>query len=165
MKKEITIKEAQKLTSPNPFALLGTGKTDGSFNLMAVSWWMYTGNNPASLAVCLSNKGLSGDLIKEGKIFSLSVVSSSLKKSAFQCGTCSGRTHDKIAEFGIDVEKDEASGMIFVKDARLNFILQLTEAVTFGDHTLYLANVRKILGDPEKPALFAMKGYGELDTL
>lgn len=55
--------------------------------------------------------------------------------------------------------------MIFVKDARLNFILQLAETVPVGDHTLYLANVRKILGDPEKPALFAMKGYGELDTL
>ena len=165
MKKEITIGEAQRLTSPNPFAVLGTEKPDGTANLMAVSWWMYTSNHPASMAVCLSNKGLSGSLIRERKLFSLSVVGETLKTAAFRCGTCSGRDHNKAEEFGIETEKDEESGAVYVRDARVNFILKLTDSVPVGDHTLYLAEVQKIFGDDEKPGLFAMNGYGKLETV
>ncbi len=35
MQKIITIAEAQKLSSPNPFALLTTRKPDGTTNIMA----------------------------------------------------------------------------------------------------------------------------------
>lgn len=166
MKQEIAINEAQKLTSPNPFALLSVEKEDGGVNLMAISWWMYTSNNPASMAVCLSNKGFSGGMIKEKRTFALSVVSGEeLKEAAFLCGTCSGRDHDKAGEFSIELEKDSDTGVSYVKEARVNFILNLVDSVTRGDHTVYFAEVSKIFGDSEKPGLFAMNGYSKLDTV
>ena len=57
----VTISEAQKMSSPNPFGLISVKKENGDTNLMAVSWWTYTSNHPASIAVCLNNKTGSGN--------------------------------------------------------------------------------------------------------
>ena len=57
----MTIGQAQKLTSPNPFALLSVRKNDGTTNVMAVSWWNYASNHPATVTVCLSSKGRRRD--------------------------------------------------------------------------------------------------------
>lgn len=79
MLKEITIGTAQKLTSPNPFALLTAGRPDGGVNVMAVSWWTYASNHPPVLAVCLSKKGYSGGCIQREGTFTLSVVGEALR--------------------------------------------------------------------------------------
>ena len=100
----ITIGQAQRLTAPAPFGLLSVRKEDGSTNLMAVSWWTYLSNHPPSLGVCLSKKGLSGSLLEESGEFALSIVGESLREAALKCGGCSGRAHDKAAEFGIPLE-------------------------------------------------------------
>ena len=93
MKQELTIGAAQKLTSPNPFALLTVRKPDGNDNVMAVSWWTYTSNHPASLAICLSKKGYSGQCIQAEGRFAVNIVAEALHEAAFYCGTCSGRDH------------------------------------------------------------------------
>jgi len=69
----MTIGQAQKLTSPNPFALLSVRKNDGTTNVMAVSWWNYASNHPATVTVCLSSKGYSGQCIRESGAFGLNI--------------------------------------------------------------------------------------------
>ncbi len=61
----VNIGAVQKLTSPNPFALVSVSKPDGTTNLMALSWWTYVSNHPATIAVCLSKKGYTGELIRK----------------------------------------------------------------------------------------------------
>ena len=78
-------------------------KPDGTANLMALSWWTYVSNHPATTAVCLSNKGYSAELIRSNKEFGLNIVDESLKEAAFACGTCSGRTENKPETFGIEM--------------------------------------------------------------
>lgn len=163
MKQQLTIGAAQKLTSPNPFALLVVRKPDGSSNVMAVSWWTYTSNHPASLAVCLSKKGYSGSCIEAEGRFSVNIVADALRQAAFQCGTCSGRTHDKAAEFEIPLAED-ASGVCYVDASRVSFFCKLTNAVPVGDHVLYLAEIEKIVGDDTVRGLYAWNGYGSLGT-
>ena len=83
---DITIGQAQRLTAPCPFALLSTLRPDGGTNLMAVSWWSYLSNRPPMLGVCLSKKGLSGELIHASGEFALSIVDASLRDAALRCG-------------------------------------------------------------------------------
>ena len=54
---KLTIGQAQRLSAPSPFALLGTKSAGGKENFMAVSWWTYLSNHPPMLGVCLSDKG------------------------------------------------------------------------------------------------------------
>ena len=77
----MTIGQAQKLTSPNPFALLSVRKNDSTTNVMAVSWWNYASNHPATVTVCLSSKGYSGQCIRESGAFGLNIVGEPLKEA------------------------------------------------------------------------------------
>lgn len=163
MKQQITVGAAQKLTSPNPFALLTVRKPDGTPNAMAVSWWTYTSNHPASLAVCLSKKGYSGQCILNEGRFALNIVGEELSDAAFGCGTCSGRSMDKIAKFGIPLEEED--GLSYVCGNRVTFFCRLTQSVALEDHVLYLAEIEKIYGDEDVRGLYAWNGYGALRSV
>lgn len=67
----VNIGAVQKLTSPNPFARVSTLRPDGGANLMALSWWTFASNHPPLVAVALSKKGWSGELITENGEFGL----------------------------------------------------------------------------------------------
>ncbi|MCR5576578.1 MAG: flavin reductase family protein [Oscillospiraceae bacterium] len=162
---DLTIGQAQRLTAPCPFALLSTLRDDGGTNLMAVSWWSYLSNRPPMLGACLSKKGLSGELIRKSGEFALSIVDETLKEAALRCGTCSGRTADKAAEFGIALADAEKIAPQVVRDSRVVFECRLVDAREVSDHVLYIAEIVAIRGDADKKALFAFDGYGRLDTV
>lgn len=159
MKKEITIGQAQKLTSPNPFCIVSSRKEDGSTNVMALSWWTYVSNHPALVAIATSNKGMTGKNILEREYFAISLVGEELGEAAFKCGTCHGTDCDKAAEFGIPLTKAEDEPVAYVDGARLNIICRLKQAVDLEDHSLYIGEVLKIYGDEDVAAVYAMNGY------
>ena len=162
---KITIGQAERLTSPAPFGLLATVKEDGSVNLMAISWWTYLSNHPATIGVCLSSKGLSHSLIEANGEFTLSIVGEELKDSAIRCGSCSGRTVDKPAEFGIGLVPSECVAAPAVKGSRAVFECRLVSSAPAGDHVFYIAEAVNILGDASVNHLYAFDGYGRLDTV
>ena len=161
MKKEITIGQAQKLTSPNPFAVVSSIKEDGSTNVMALSWWTYVSNHPALIAIATSNKGMTGKNIMEREYFALSIVGEDLAAAAFRCGTCHGFDHDKAQEFGIPLTKTEDEPVEYVDGARLNLVCKLTKALDLDDHSLYIGEVLRIYGDEDIAAVYAMNGYSK----
>ena len=161
----VTIGAAQKLTSPNPFALVTARKPDGTTNVMALSWWTYVSNHPATLAVCLSNKGYTGSLIATDGRFALSIVGKELKEAALKAGACSGRDGDKAALLGIPLEEAEGFGPKLVSGSRLCFACTLTASYPMEDHTLYVGRIDRILADPSVEGLYAFQGYGALDTI
>ena len=161
----MTIGQAQKLTSPNPFALLSVRKGDGVTNVMAVSWWNYASNHPATVTVCLSSKGHSGQCIRESGAFGLNIVGENLKDAAMKAGSCSGRDMDKAAALGIPLTAQEGFSQEMVAGSRLWISCRLKDTLTVGDHVLYVGEVEAIMGDPSVKGLFAWEGYGRLDTV
>lgn len=161
----VNLGDIQKLTSPNPFTLVSTTKEDGTSNLMALSWWTYVSNKPAMVAVCLSKKGFSGELIKNTKEFGLNIVDESLKESAFMCGTCSGRSEDKADKFGIELmDADEISTKL-VKAHKAALECRLVDTADASDHVIYIAEVVAAHTNPEAKHLYAVNGYRTLDTI
>ena len=165
MLNEIPIGKAQRLTAPAPFALLSTRKPDGSTNLMAISWWTYLSNHPPMLGVCLSKKGLSGSLIHDNGEFGLSIVGQELRESALRCGTCSGRTIDKAAEFSIPLTDPVSISTPLVEGSRVLFECRLKDELEAGDHMIYTAEIVAVRGDEDVRQLFAWDGYGRLDPV
>ena len=162
---DISIGQAQRLTAPAPFALLSARRADGVDNLMAVSWWTYLSNHPPMLGVCLSKKGLSGSLIEQTGVFTLSVVGEALQDAALACGRCSGRDHDKAAEFGIPLEAAAAIPASLVSDSRAAFECRLVSQTEAGDHVFYLAEILACRGDAAIKQVFAWDGYARLGTV
>ncbi len=162
---EIAPGQAQRLTAPAPFALLSARRPDGSDNLMAVSWWTYLSNHPPMLGVCLSKKGLSGSLIEQTGVFTLSIVGEALRDAALACGRCSGRDRDKAAEFGIPLEAASSIPASIVSGSRAVFECRLTDSVNAGDHVFYLAEILCCHGDASVKQLFAWDGYSRLDPV
>ena len=161
----IDIRRAQKLGSPNPFALLTTKKPDGGDNVMAVSWWSYASNNPPLLTACLSNKGYSGELIREAGVFSLSLPGEGIKEAAFSAGTRSGRGVSKAEAIGLPLEQTEEGFPAAAAGSRVVFNCRLVNAYPAGDHTIYLGEVVSVYANPEVPALYALEGYSKLGTV
>ena len=162
---EITIGAAQKLSSPNPFGLVTAVKPDGTTNVMALSWWTYVSNHPATLAVCLSNKGYTGGCIARNGAFGLSLVGSELREAALKAGACSGRDMDKAAQLGIPLMELDGFAPGLVRGSRLCFACALVDSHPVADHTLYIGRIDRILADPGVKALYALQGYAALDTL
>ena len=159
---KVTINDAQKITSPNPFALVTTVRPDGGSNVMALSWWTYVSNHPATVAICTSDRGYTGGLIRENGEFTLSMPDASVSEAAFLCGTCSGRDRDKAKEFGIEFEDSETVGAPRVKNSALALECKLINTVPLGDHTMYIAEVTAVFADRERRPVFAAEGYRKL---
>ena len=161
----ITVSQAQKLTAPAPFALLSTMTPEGQANFMAISWWTYLSNHPPMLGVCLSKKGLSGSLIEKNGEFGLSIVGEELRDAAKRCGTCSGKTTDKVSEFGIPLTAASTILTPVVANSRVVFECRLKDQVEAGDHIFYLAEIVAVQGDSDVRQLFAWDGYARLDPV
>lgn len=161
----ITISDAQKITSPNPFVLIAAKKPDGTTNLMALSWWSYLSNHPATIGVCTSNRGYTGELIKEAGEFCLCVPDVSVKDSAIRCGTCSGRENNKAEMFGIELEDAETVDAKIVRKSALVLECKLKNTVDVGDHTLYIAEVSSCRADRAFTPVFAVDGYKRLSEV
>lgn len=161
----LTIAQAQQLTSPNPFALISTRTPEGKNNLMALSWWSYLSNHPATIGVCLSKRGFSGAQIAQTGEFCLCVPDETLRTAAYRCGSCSGRDHDKAAEFGIELVPAEKVAPMRVRSSRLVLECSLRQQVEVGDHVLYIAEVLGCYGNAQAAGLFAMEGYRRLDVV
>lgn len=162
---KITISQAQKLTSPNPFALVGTCDNNGRQNLMALSWWTYVSNKPATVAVCLSQKGFSGSLIKQNMEFTLNIVGENLKKEAFSCGCASGRDTDKVQQLSVKLLPSEHITPMRVEQSRVSFECKVMQHIPVHDHDIFIAEVLEIYGDDSIRQLYTLKGYSVLDTV
>ena len=162
--KEITIKQAEKLSAPNPFALVVSADEEGKPNVMAVSWWTYAANNPPTLLICLGMKSYTRELIEKTGEFTLCLADEALRDAAFRCGTCSGRTVDKAGEFAIALEPSAAVAPPYVRDSKVVFACRVADTAAAGDHRVFIAEVAAVYADEGKRHLFAMDGYARLDT-
>lgn len=162
---KLTIGQAEKLTSPNPFAILTASTPSGETNVMAISWWNYASNHPATITACLSKKGFSGNCISESGHFGLNIVGESLKESAFRAGTCSGRDGGKAEKLGIPLTDDMKAPQKMVEGSRLWMSCKLVNTLDIGDHVLYVGEVEDIEGDANVKGLYAFDGYSRLDVI
>ncbi len=161
---QITVSEAQKITSPNPFCLIGSLKEDGTTNLAAISWWSDVSNRMPALSAAISAKGYTNARIKATGVFTLNVVDGTLAEAAFNCGTSSGRDRDQAAENGIALVPAGDGLPMLVRDSAVSFVCRVVNEVEAGDHTLFVAKIEAVYGNEGKKPLFALDGYSRLGT-
>ncbi len=132
---------------------------------MALSWWTYLSNHPATIGICTSKRGYTGTLIQDSNEFCLCIPNEQLKEAAFRCGTCSGRERSKSEEFGIALKDSVRVKTKHVAKSALVMECRLQNIIDVGDHNFYIAEVLECYADPTVHPLFALDGYRRLDTV
>jgi flavin reductase (DIM6/NTAB) family NADH-FMN oxidoreductase RutF len=155
----------QKLTSPNPFGLITCRKDNGETNLMAISWWTYVSNKPATIAVSISKKSLSNELVRKNKEFALNIVDESIREAAFLCGTRSGRVENKAEKYNIELLDAKVISTQLVKAHKVAMECRVITIIEVADHDIFVAEVVETHLNPEKEHLYAVDGYKSLDTI
>lgn len=163
--KEFTFAQAQKLSSPSPFALVCALEEDGRTNLACFSWWTFLSNSPASLLFCAKHGRYTAQCAARASSFALCLVGEAIKDAAFRCGTVSGQRVHKADAFGIELFPCRDDGLMAPCASRLVFVCRLTQVIPLGDHDLCIGEVERVFGDPEARQLYAFDGYARLDAL
>ncbi|MBC5660281.1 flavin reductase family protein [Anaerosacchariphilus sp. NSJ-68] len=133
--------------------VIGT-KTREKENLMTAAWLSQVSSRPACIAVAVSEKHLTAEMIEKTGSFTVSVLSEEQYGEAYRCGTISGREADKTA--GELVEHDE-KGNPFLKDAAAYLSCKLLDTVKVTDHILFIGEVTEGNGTPKKDMVYCME--------
>ena len=162
--KAIDIPRSLRYSQPHLFALLVTEDADKR-NVMAVSWFCFASMKPPKMLACLSDKGYSGELIRQAGRFTLCVPTELIKDKAMEAGRCSGRTVDKAVQLGFEWVLPEGFDVPAAAGCRLAWALTLCDTMAAGDHTVYLADINAAALGSELDGLYAFNGYKELRAL
>ena len=162
--KEVNIKQATEITSPNPLVLICTKKEDNSLNIAPVSFFMYSSFNPPMIAFALHKTSNSGENVKRTNNAILVAPGISLKDAVMAYGSSNGEEKNKLKETPIVLQNIQGSDIQIPEDSRIAFIVSLERIIESGDHYIYLCNIKKIFADDTKEALFAWDGYAKVNA-
>ena len=156
--KEINIMEAIAITSPNPLTLICSEKPDGTVNLAPVGFFSYLSFNPPMIGFAMGKEAYTGNRIREiGKVI-VTLPGTSLSDTVMSCGLSSGKTTDKVKEFGIELAEIKGSTIKIPTHTKMAIVATLKQTIEVGDHYLYICDVDKFLADHTENALFSWDG-------
>ena len=142
--------EAFELASPFPYVMAVTLDKRERPNIIGLSWWTFTSWDPFMIAISVEHKRYSHECLEHHKEFVLCFPSEGQAKDAWLCGTKSGRDVDK---FQLTNFKPIQAGNIsvpMIDGVTVAYGCKIVNQIETGDHTLYIANVVSIYGDPKK---------------
>ena len=159
---QISLPKASKLTSPNPVTIVCTQKPDGGTNLATVSWWTYLSFNPNMIAYAMAKTSYSGEMVRSNKKVILTIHGVEIADAVMGCGSTTGKNTDKVAKFGIEMQKVPGSEIQIPLHSRVAIQCNLKEFIETGDHYLYICNVEQVYGNEQEEAVYAWNGYSQI---
>ena len=140
MKREIAREQAYRLIACGPVTLV-TSFYKGDMNVMAASWLAPVSYRPILLGLSVHQATLTHELIKKGQEFAINVPTHELVKQVRHCGTVSGRDQNKLKVTGLHEEGPRAIRPILIRECIAHIECAVVEAVSPGDHTIFIAEV------------------------
>ncbi len=107
-------------------------------NAMTVSFFSEVAHHPTTLWVSIARSAYTHALLEETSQFSLIVLNQTQSQIALDCGETSGRDQDKCAALNL---YGGPEGYLFLNDALASTACSVRQAVTVGDHTLFIADI------------------------
>ena len=148
--KELDKHEAFELASPFPYTLAVTLDERERPNIMGLSWWMFTSFNPLMIAISIGQGKYSHECLDHHKEFVLCFPSEGQEKDAWFCGTKSGRDIDKFKKTGFKPIPSKTIKTPTIEGVTVAYECKVTDQAETGDHTVFIAEVTAIQGNPEK---------------
>lgn len=121
--------------------ILCTVQFEQETNIITLAWTMIISRNPPIVAISVSPKRHSHDLIEGAKEFTLNIPTKQNIKEVFYCGTHSGRTVDKFAETNLTSLDGININCPRIKESIGHIECKVIDSKQYGDHTLFVGEV------------------------
>ncbi len=148
--KELDRHEAFELASPYPYVLAVTLDKRDRPNIIGLSWWMFTSWDPLMIAISVGHQRYSHECLEHHKEFVVCFPSEGQEKDAWVCGTKSGKRVDKFKETGFKTGPSKSVRPPVIDGVTVAYECKITDQMETGDHTIYVAEVVAMHGNPEK---------------
>lgn len=140
MKREISIDAAHRLISAGPLALV-TSFHRGDMNVMTAGWFSPVSYRPVLVGLSVHQATMTHDLIKKGGEFALNIPTWGMIRQVKFCGAISGRDQNKMRATGLHEEGPRHIRPILIQECIAHLECAVVNAVTPGDHTIFIAEV------------------------
>jgi flavin reductase (DIM6/NTAB) family NADH-FMN oxidoreductase RutF len=148
--KEINRHDAFELASPYPYTLAVTMDQRDRPNIIGLSWWMFTSWNPLMIAISVGHQRFSHECLKHHNEFVLCFPSEEQAKDAWFCGRKSGRELDKFQHTAFKPVHSREVKPPMIDGVTVAYECRIVNHIDTGDHTMFIADVVAIHGEPEK---------------
>jgi len=133
--------KAMEYLYPQPVAFLTTAAPDGRRNVMAVGWLMQASLEPTILAVGVSPRHYTHQLIEQTGVFAISLAGQGQADLINRVGSVTGRGSDKFADLHIDPVPGPQTGCPLINGAAVHFECAVENRITVGDHSVFFGRV------------------------
>ncbi len=115
-------------------------------------------DEPPSLLVCIHQNSYLVDAIRGTRVFCINLLSRDQKDISVHCAS-SVSEKDRFT-FG-EWERDENTGLHFLKGAQAVFICELVNEIEHGTHSIFLGDIRAVLAgsNPVDPLIYLNGDY------
>jgi len=129
------------LLHPRPAYVIGSGRFGEVVNFMAASWVTPVAEEPPRVAVAIDVESYTHELISKYKEFTVNVLPMAQLNALYSVGIVSGRRVDKVARFGLNVEKGRSVNAPVLTDSIGVLECRVTATVESEDTTLFVGDV------------------------
>ncbi len=141
MQQETSFSEASNKRYPEEVVIVIVKSTRGTYNPITVGWTMLASKNPPIIAVAISEKRYSFELIRKFEEFVIAYPSDEMENETLFFGTKSGREINKLYDSKIRYSKAKYIDSIILDEAVANFECILEDTIKTGDHYIFLGKV------------------------
>src|SRR5439155_1441902 len=132
--------QAHRLIAPGPVTLV-TSFYRGDMNVMTASWLSPVSYRPVLVGLNVHLANLTNELIRRGEEFSINIPSADLLRQVRYCASVSGRDQSKLTVAGLREEGPHLVRPVLIEACIAHLECAVVEAVTTGDHTLFVGEV------------------------
>jgi len=141
MQKQIEYEKAITTKYPEQQVFAIANDPAGKPNPITLGWTMITSANPPMMAISVSPKRYSANVIRNAKCFTISFPSAQMAKESLFFGSKSGRDIDKLKQSNLAHEPAKVIDSILLTDAVANFECTLESELVTGDHIIFVGKI------------------------
>jgi flavin reductase (DIM6/NTAB) family NADH-FMN oxidoreductase RutF len=142
-KRQLALRDALRLLSPGPVALVSTMYRDQP-NVMTAAWLLPLSLDPVRIGVAVHPTRLTHEFISKTEWFALNIPNVDLITPVHTCGMRSGRDGDKFAATGLTPTEAQEIEAPLIAECVAHIECGVAERLTLGDHDLFVGSVMAV---------------------
>lgn len=125
---------------PVPPVMVTCGTMENA-NVLTIAWTGIINSEPPMTYISVRPSRHSHQLISETKEFVINLANLPLAKACDFCGVKSGKSTDKLAEMGLELEPCANVNTPMLKNASVSLECKVIEIKRFGTHDMFIAEI------------------------
>jgi flavin reductase (DIM6/NTAB) family NADH-FMN oxidoreductase RutF len=139
--RKATIDDAISKKYPEGVAMIVSIDERGRPNAMPAGWYMFTSGDPPMIAISISPRRFTHELIERTRQFVVAFPSEDQSQVVDACGSCTGSEVEKFDCFSIVTEPSLEVKPPLIAGSVACLECELESSLTTGDHTIFVGRI------------------------